>query len=130
MRQSVGAVAWESDENTPNFVGSVEKASEFLRELAGPVKAGETKRAIDRAGKLAGLSFTRASDLWYRKARRVEEFEQESIAAALVKNRRVVARKEFHELRTRMARLETLLAQSDPEFHQGTIEQVREQLRG
>jgi hypothetical protein len=130
MGQTVEVVAWESDENTPNFVGSVDKASEFLRELAGPITAGETKRAIERAGKRAGFSFTRTSDLWYRKARRVEEFEQEAIAAALVKYRRDVARREFHELRTRMARLETLLAQSDPDFHQDTIEQVRQQLRG
>lgn len=129
MGQTIGAIAWESDENIPNSVGSVEAAAVFLRELAGPVQAGETKRAIERAGKLAGLAYWRAFDLWYRKARRVEEFEQEAIAAAVVKKRKDDARHEFQELRTRMARLESMLAQSDPDFHRETLEQVRSQLR-
>ncbi len=129
MGAVVEAPVWENDENTPNSVGSVEAAREFLRELADTIEAGETKRAIERAGKLANLPYWRAFDLWYRKARRVEEFEQEAIAAAVAKKRKDDARREFQELRTRMARLESLLAQSDPDFHRATIKQVRDQLR-
>ena len=129
MRENVGAVAWESDENIPNFVGRVETAAHFLRELAGPIQPSETKRAIERAGKLAGLSYTRSFDLWYRKARRLEDFEEQAIAAAVVKKRKDDARREFEELRTRMVRLESMLRQSDPDFHCSTIEQVRAQFQ-
>lgn len=129
MGQMLDAVAWESDENTPNFVGSIETAAEYLRELAEPRPAGDpVKAAIDRAAKRAGFTYTRTFDLWYRKARRIEQFEQDAIAAALLKRRREVARNEFHELRTRLSRLESLLAQSDPDFHADAIRHVRTQL--
>lgn len=129
MGSVVEAPVWERDENIPNFVGSVHTAAVFLRELAGTIEAGQTKRAIERASNRAGFSYTRTSDLWYRKARRVEEFEQEAIAVAVVKKRKDDARREFQELKTRMARLESLLARSDPDFHRDTIKQVRDQLR-
>lgn len=130
MRSVVEAVAWESDENIPKIVGSVDSAAFFLRELGAPIEAGETKRAIERAAKRAGFSYTRAFDLWYRKARRVEEFEQEAIAAAVAKKRKLDADREFQELRTRMQRLEAMLASVDSDFHRETLEQVRQQLRG
>src|SRR5690349_3321549 len=113
MRQTVEAVVWEGHGNTPNFVGSLEKASEFLRELGAPIEPGQTKRSIERASKLAGFSYTRASDLWYRKARRVEDFEQDAIAAAVAKKRKLDATREFEELRTRMQRLEAMLSSVD-----------------
>lgn len=129
MGAVVEAPVWEGDGNIPNFVGSVHTAAVFLRELAGTIEAGQTKRAIERAANRSGFSYTRTSDLWYRKARRVEEFERAAIAVAVVKKRKDDARREFQELKTRMARLESLLAQSDPDFHRDTIKQVRDQLR-
>lgn len=129
MRQSVGAEAWEHNENPPNFVGSLETALEYLVELADRKPGESVKTAINNASKRAGLSYSRTFDIWYRKARRIEQFEQDIIAEAVTKFRRDLARNEFHELRTRMARLESLLAQSDPDFHRETIEQVRSQLK-
>lgn len=129
MRQSVEAEAWEGNENPPNFVGSLETALECLVELANRQPGESVKTAINNASKRAGLSYSRTFDIWYRKARRIEQFEQDIIAEAVTKFRRDLARNEFHELRTRMARLESLLAQSDPEFHHATIEQVRSQLK-
>lgn len=129
MRQSVEAEAWEHNENPPNFVGSLETALEYLVELADRKPGESVKTAINNASKRAGLSYSRTFDIWYRKARRIEQFEQDIIAEAVTKFRRDLARNEFHELRTRMARLESLLAQSDPDFHRETIEQVRSQLK-
>lgn len=130
MRVPVAGAAWESEENTPNCLGSVEAAREYLRELADPRPGGDpVKSAIDRAARRCGLTYWRAFDIWYRKARRIEEFESDAIAAAVVKRRRELARNEFHELRIRLARLESMLAQSDPDFHRHTIERVRGQLR-
>lgn len=101
-----------------------------LRELSQPWEMGDKiKRAIERAAKRSGLSYWRAFDLWYGKARRIEQFEIEQVSAALAKKRKEEARHELHELRTRMERLESMLAQVDSDFHRETIAQVRRQVR-
>ncbi len=101
-----------------------------LRELSEPRSGGEfVKTAIDRAAKLAALPYWRAFDIWYGKAKLVRDFEREAVAAALDKKRREAARNELYELRTRLTRLESLLAQSDPDFHRESLAQVRGQIR-
>ena len=101
-----------------------------LKELSEPWPTGsKIKQAIDRAAKAAGLSYWRTFDLWYGKARRVEDYEREAVAAALDKKRREAARNEFHELKTRLAILESRLNQVDPDFHRETIDQVGQQMR-
>lgn len=58
--------------------------SASLRRLAEPLQFGDrTKYAIDRAAKRAGLSYWRAFDIWYGKARRIEEHEAQNIETAL-----------------------------------------------
>ncbi len=102
-----------------------------LQELAEPSARGDrVKAAIERAARLSGLSYWRTFDLWYGKARRVEEFEIKAINNALVKKRAEGTRNELQELRIRLARLESLLAQTDEDFHRETLTQVRTQLRG
>ena len=101
-----------------------------LRELAEPWFGGErVKRAIDRAARRAGLSYWRAFDIWYGKARRIEQFEYDAIADALDKKRKEALRNELHELRTRLARLESLLVATDPDFHRADADLVRRQIR-
>lgn len=59
-----------------------------LRRLAEPIPAGDrVKSQIARAAKAAKLSITRASDLWYGKARRVDPSELEAIRNAQSKRR-------------------------------------------
>lgn len=98
-----------------------------LRELGEPLHP--VKAAIDRAARAAGLPRWRTFDLWYGKARRIEPFEQAAVAAALDRKRREAARNELHELRTRLLRLESLMVQSDPDFHREDIAANREHLR-
>lgn len=101
-----------------------------LRELAEPWPSGSyVKAAIDRASRAAGLPYWRGFDIWYGKARVVRDFEREAVAAALDKKRREAARNELHELRTRLTRLESMLAQTDPDFHRENLDQVRGQIR-
>lgn len=96
--------------------------SAALRQLAEPWVGGEKiKNVIDRAAKRAGLKYWRAFDIWYDKARRVEDFEREQIAQALEQKHREAARNELHDLRTRIMRLESMLVQTDPDFHRETI---------
>lgn len=99
---------------------------EGLRELAEPWPGGSpVKAAIDRAARRAGFSYWRCFDLWYGKARRIEQFEIEALEAAIERKRREEARNELHDLRIRLARLEARMAQSDPEFFRPSIEAIR-----
>jgi hypothetical protein len=99
---------------------------EGLRELAKPWAGGERiKAVIDRAARRAGLSYWRAFDIWYRKARRVEDFECDAIADAVAKKREEEARNELHELRMRITRLEARMAATDPDFFRPEIDASR-----
>jgi len=101
-----------------------------LRELSEPWERGDrTKAAIARAAQRAGLSYWRAFDIWYGKARRIEAHEAQRIAKAVDNKRIEGARNELHELRARLSRLESLLAQSDPNFHRESLAQTRSALR-
>lgn len=111
------------------------KAAESLRELAAPLEFGEpVKTVVERAARrvrpfLATFKFSRAYEIWYRRARRIEQFELDAIAQALDKKRREAARNELHELRTSIERLESRLAQIDPDFHRPSIDASRHHLR-
>jgi len=101
-------------------------AAAALQELAEPWTRGDrVKVAIDRAARRAGLTYWRAFDIWYGKARRIEPHESEAIEAALTRRRKEVTRNEIHDLRTRLARLEALLVQTDEEFHRPVLDRLR-----
>lgn len=88
-----------------------------LMELAEPWERGDrVKAAIERAARRCGLSYWRAFDIWYGKARRIEPEERAAISDALEKKRNEATRNELHDLRLRLARLEARLVQSDPDF--------------
>jgi predicted phage-related endonuclease len=96
---------------------AVTEAAAALRELSEPWARGDrVKAAIERAARRAGLTYWRAFDIWYGKARRIEPHEIEAIETALSKRRKEVMRNEVAELRSRIARLEALLAQKDADF--------------
>ena len=108
----------------PKVMGADMQAA--LRELAEPWTVGDrVKAAIDRAARRSGLSYWRAFDIWYGKARRIEPYEIDAIEDALVKRRKEVTRNELHDLRTRLARLEALLVQTDEEFHRPDLDRLR-----
>jgi hypothetical protein len=106
-------------------------AAAMLKELANPWKPGEfVKDVITRVAPLAGLSFWRASDIWYAKARKIDPAEIEKIQEALrIKNRRSV-RNELHELKTRIAQLEARLSLRDADFHSPDIDYARDMASG
>lgn len=108
-------------------MSSVSEASVLLRQLAEPRLGGDlAKVAIDRAAKRAGLSYWRAFDIWYGKARRLEPYEADAITDALAEKNREDVRNELHDLRLRLARMEARLATQDPDFHRVSIDALRE----
>lgn len=99
--------------------------AEALRELSEPWAPGDrVKTAIMRAARHSGLSYWRAFDIWYGKARRVEPHEIELISSAVEKKRTREAANELQELRLRLTRLEARLSQTDEDFHRPTIDFV------
>lgn len=104
--------------------------SAALRELSEPWERGDKiKAAIARAARAADLSYWRAFDIWYGKARRIDPAEADRIQAALQRKSEEHARNEFHELRTRLLRLESLLVQADPHFNRQAPDQTRDAVR-
>lgn len=105
-------------------------AATMLKMLAEPWRPGEfVKDVILRIAPLAGLSSTRASDVWYGKARRVEEGELSRIAAALAKKEKRAVWNELQDIRARMAKLESIVGGSDEDFGQPAAAVDRPRLR-
>lgn len=71
-----------------------------------------TKTRIARAARAVGISYWRAFDLWYGKARRIDAAEMDAIRRAEME----AARAEYRELVARIERLDAALRLSDPEF--------------
>ena len=105
-------------------------ASGALRELSEPrLREEKIVTIIERTARLAGLSYSRCFEIWYGRARRIEQAEMLRIQQALEQKNRKDARNELAELRLRLARLESLLVLSDAEFHRPEIEGLRDGLR-
>jgi hypothetical protein len=107
--------------SSPNFIGKDELAA-ALRELSQPSPQGDrVKQAINRAAKLCGLDYWRAFDIWYRKARRIDAHEAAQINEALRIKREKAVANEYHDLKARLAKLESmLLIQDNPNIHRKT----------
>lgn len=101
-------------------------ASALLRELSEPWSAGERiKSVLDRTSRLAKLTYWRTFDIWYRKARKVEDYEIAQILEALrIKNERA-ARNELHQAKLILARLEARLNAGDTDFYRADIDGIR-----
>jgi hypothetical protein len=104
-------------------------AAGALKALSEPWERGDRiKRAIERSARLAGLTYSRAFEMWYGRAKVLPD-EIARISEALALKNRKDARNELSELRLRLARLESLLLQTDAEFHRPSIDFVQSQVR-
>ncbi len=104
--------------------------SDALKELAEPRPVGDlVKAAIGRAARITGLTYTRAFDVWYGKARRIDADEAQRIEQALQHKREEEARNEIHDLRTRLLKMESRLAAEAANSNRAGIGLVRQRLR-
>lgn len=84
-----------------------------LKQLAGGGDRDDRiKAAIERAARSAGLSYGRAFEIWYGRARRIEPHEKTTILTALTEKRMADERNELHALKLGLARLEARLSQT------------------
>lgn len=94
-------------------------AAIMLKELSQPWRPGEfVKDVITRIAPHVGLSATRAGDIWYGKARRVEAEEIARIADALSKKRKRAVWNAIHEMESEIVKLKAIVAGSDEDFGQ------------
>ncbi len=105
-------------------------ASRALRELSMPQMRGEKIAVIiERCARITGLSYSRCYEIYYRRARRIEQAEIARISEVLKQKSARDARNELSELRIRLARLEAVLSVQDAEFHRPHIGALRDTLR-
>lgn len=104
--------------------------SDWLRELSEPRPDDEyVKDTIARVAKLTKLNYWRAFDLWYGKGIPARPDEIEKIADAIKAKNEKDAANEIHNLKIRIARIESLLAAGDAHFHSPSIDAAREMVR-
>ncbi len=85
-----------------------------LKKLAAPIERAEKIDAvISRAARLAGLSYSRAFNIWYGKAKRIEPEERTAILSALTKKEIADERNELHALKIAHVRMESRLNQME-----------------
>jgi hypothetical protein len=105
-------------------MSSVAEASALLRSFVGDAPAGtKVKSLITSAAKAAGWPVTRAKDVWYGDARRIEAHEMDRLRA-------VAAKLEIERTINRLLALREGLAKTDPDFHRETIDALERALRG
>lgn len=84
--------------------------SHGLRQLSGPVRAGDSVKAlIGRAARRAGMSYSRAFECWYGRAR-VRAEEMDRVRSLLQAKEQEAINAEIVELRARLAALEEQIA--------------------
>lgn len=113
-----------SDKRSEKFeMSSVAEASTLLRRVAGPRGSGDNiKRLIERAARRVGFGYSRARDIWYEDARRIDSEEMDRL-------RDRAAKFEAQETRDSLVAMRARLAQTDPEFHRETIDALDSALR-
>lgn len=104
--------------------------ADLLKELAAPISRDEkVEAAIARAARLSGIPYNRVFNIWYGKARWGDTHEHDAVVRAVDEKRRREARNELHELKTRIAIMESRLNQMDADFYRETIDELRLSLR-
>jgi hypothetical protein len=104
--------------------------SQALKELAEPRPVGDSiKAAIVRAARIAGLPYPRAFNVWYDRARRIDDFEARKIEQALQAKRDRELSNDIHELRARLLKVESRLAADAAESNRPRLGLSRQQDR-
>ncbi len=107
-------------------------ASDCLKELADyPLRGESVKRAIERAANLVHIGknkllYSRAFDIWYRKAKLFRDFEADAILVAVELKRERETANELSDLKARIAILESRLRSGDADFHSPSISVLRQ----
>jgi len=105
----------------------MQRLTELIRELAEPISRDEKiETIVRRAADRAGISYNRAFNLFYAsRVKWTTQEEAEAVIKAVDERRRKAARNELHELKIRIAAMESRLNQIDADFHSEAIDALR-----
>jgi hypothetical protein len=112
---------------------AIAEMSQLVRLAASPAIPGERPpHAIARAARRLGFERGRTESFWYGKARRVDPEELDAARRVAVERSRdlKVLRDDYRRAVEILARLETRLAVTDPDFHQPDIHALRDMADG
>lgn len=98
--------------------------ADSLRLIAPPVEGANIKARIAAAARATGLSYWRAWDLWYGKARRIDAHEADAIRTARAR-RAESATHDLHALAVEMEALAKRLAALGARGSWDEVEQAR-----
>jgi transposase-like protein len=88
----------------PFKMSAVLEAQTLVRTIAEPRAVGDSvKVSISKAARRLGFTFSRAKDIWYGDARRIDAAEIDKLRALAKQSRVVAARKSVLELRNSLA---------------------------
>lgn len=98
-------------------------ATTMLKELGQPWRPGEfVKDVISRVAPLAGLTQTRAWDIWYGKARRIEDGELANIVDALAKKSERSLWNRIHNLEVELAQIKSIVRSANTDYGQSAAD--------
>lgn len=106
---------------------TIEQAKRLLHVAAGGKRAGEpVKTAIGRAAICAGFSITRARDIWYGDARRIDASEMDALRRLERERteRQRTARREKLSAIEQLAALRARLSANDPQFFKPDLDAI------
>lgn len=118
----------ESEKSSENSDSS--EAARLIRLAAEPRPVGDSaKSAIVRAARRVGVTPSRAKDIWYRDARRIDSDEMDRLRGIERKRKRAQRREVDGRMLEQLAALRARLAIRDAEFHAPDIEAIDYALR-
>ncbi len=116
--------------SSPTELAPAKNIGDQLRELAEPCDRSEKIHSIiERAARRCDIPKWRVFNLWYGKASRISDEERVQVASALEKKRREDAKRELHDLKLRIAALESRMRQADPDFFSVDLDGLGEAMR-
>jgi hypothetical protein len=107
----------------PYRMSAVAEAQTLVRVIAEPRAVGDSvKTSINKAARRLGFSFSRAKDIWYGDARRID-------AAEIDKLRELAGQRRLHLARKSVLELRHALAGSDEGSHREAVASLDHALR-
>lgn len=103
------------------------KAAKLIRKVA--LTGTQTER-IGEAARTLKWPWSRAKNVWYQDARRIDAHEMDALRAAIRRREMKEASREYRELTARIERLETALAVAHPTLDRDTLDAVLQAVRG
>lgn len=105
----------------------VAQASALIREVA-PIEGATVGERILYVARKLGWRHSRAREIWYEQARRIDAKEMDQLREARKTRKLQEATNEYRELRARIARIEAALLASDENFHRPQIDALQQSI--